>query len=155
MTDLPYGRGGSPLQNLILNKKKKTKISAFKITEYMDRGPIYTKKQMSLNGRAEDIYKLAGDISLQIIDWIIKNKPSPYDQSGNATYFKRRKPKDSSMPKQGSLSDIYDHIRMLDAPTYPPAYIDHGKFKIEFSNSQILDDIIKSNVTIKLKNKKK
>ena len=30
MTDLPYGRGGSPLQNLIVRGKKKTKISALK-----------------------------------------------------------------------------------------------------------------------------
>jgi len=27
-TDLPYGRGGSPIQNLILNEKYNTKISA-------------------------------------------------------------------------------------------------------------------------------
>ena len=31
MTDLPYGRGGSPLQNLIIRKQKNTKISAFKV----------------------------------------------------------------------------------------------------------------------------
>src|SRR5262245_11007285 len=30
MTDLPYGRGGSPLQNLIANGATKTKITAFK-----------------------------------------------------------------------------------------------------------------------------
>ena len=31
MTDLPYGRGGSPLQNLILSGKTDTKISTSKI----------------------------------------------------------------------------------------------------------------------------
>ena len=45
MTDLPYGRGGSPLQNLILDNKQKTMISAFKMTERMDEGPIYIKKK--------------------------------------------------------------------------------------------------------------
>ena len=55
MTDLPYGRGGSPLQNLILNGHKKTKISAIRMTEEVDAGPIYVKKKLSLKGSAEDI----------------------------------------------------------------------------------------------------
>ena len=45
MTDLPFGRGGSPLQNLILRKKKFTKISAFKMNNKIDGGPIYLKKK--------------------------------------------------------------------------------------------------------------
>ena len=43
MTDLPYGRGGSPLQNLIVREKYYTQISAFRVTEGMDEGPIYLK----------------------------------------------------------------------------------------------------------------
>ena len=41
MTDLPYGRGGSPLQNLILAGKKKTKISAIDVVEEIDAGDIF------------------------------------------------------------------------------------------------------------------
>ena len=48
MTDLPYGRGGSPLQNLIIRGKKNTKISAFKLNNKIDGGPIYLKKILSL-----------------------------------------------------------------------------------------------------------
>ena len=44
MTDLPYGRGGSPLQNLILAGKKKTKISAIDVVEEIDAGDIFLKK---------------------------------------------------------------------------------------------------------------
>ena len=33
MTDLPYGRGGTPLQNLILRGHKTTKLSAFRLTD--------------------------------------------------------------------------------------------------------------------------
>jgi len=45
MTDLPYGRGGSPLQNLIMNKVYKTKISAIKVSENIDSGDIYLKER--------------------------------------------------------------------------------------------------------------
>jgi len=43
MTDLPFGRGGSPLQNLISRGFKKTKISALKVVKELDAGPIYAK----------------------------------------------------------------------------------------------------------------
>lgn len=50
MTDVPYGRGGSPLQNLIVRKHKKTKLTALKMTEEIDAGPVYCKRELSLDG---------------------------------------------------------------------------------------------------------
>lgn len=43
MTNLPYGRGGSPVQNLILNGHKKTIISALNVTKDLDAGDVYLK----------------------------------------------------------------------------------------------------------------
>jgi methionyl-tRNA formyltransferase len=149
MTDLPYGRGGSPLQNLILDGNKQTMISAFKMVEEIDAGPIYDKKPMLLDGRAEDIYKRSGDLSWEIINWIIKNEPVPEPQKDNPIYFNRRNPEESLLPTEGRLFEIYDYIRMLDAPTYPLAYIDHGDFRLEFSDAKLKDDIIDARVIIK------
>src|SRR5574344_937997 len=39
-TDLPYGRGGSPIQNLIERGIYKTKISAIQCAEEIDSGDI-------------------------------------------------------------------------------------------------------------------
>ena len=41
MTDLPYGRGGSPLQNLIIRGYKKTNVVSNKCVGEVDAGPIY------------------------------------------------------------------------------------------------------------------
>ena len=60
MTDLPYGRGGSPLQNLIIRGHKDTMISAVKCIKEIDAGPVYLKKRMSLLGTAEEIYLRTG-----------------------------------------------------------------------------------------------
>ena len=46
MTDLPYGRGGSPLQNLILSGKTDTKISALKVDNGIDTGDVFLKKDL-------------------------------------------------------------------------------------------------------------
>lgn len=154
MTDLPYGRGGSPLQNLILKGKKKTKMSAFKMTKEIDAGPIYDKKLMSLNGKAKDIYKRAGNLSWKIVHWIIENEPIPKPQEDNSIYFNRRTSKESLLPFRGKLSEIYDYIRMLDAPTYPLAYVNHGNFRVEFCDSKLKNNIVEARVIIK-KNKKK
>ena len=50
MTDLPYGRGGSPLQNLIVRGHERTMISAIRCVEEMDAGPVYLKRELSLHG---------------------------------------------------------------------------------------------------------
>jgi methionyl-tRNA formyltransferase len=55
---LPYGRGGSPLQNLIDLGHKDTFVSALKMTEELDAGAIYLKKPLSLEGLAEEIYMM-------------------------------------------------------------------------------------------------
>lgn len=149
MTDLPYGRGGSPLQNLILNKKKKTVVCAFKMTESIDAGPVYVKKPLALDGKAEDIYKRTGQISCEIINWIIKKKPVPKSQSGKAIIFKRRRHEQSILPKNTNISDVHDFIRMLDAPTYPKAFINYGDLKFEFEDSKLENKVISAKVIIK------
>lgn len=56
MTDLPYGRGGSPLQNLIVRGHKDTRISAIKVSDGIDTGPVYLKSPLSLEGTAHEIF---------------------------------------------------------------------------------------------------
>ena len=40
MTDVPFGRGGTPLQNLILLGHRRTKLTAFRMVEALDAGPV-------------------------------------------------------------------------------------------------------------------
>ena len=48
MTDLPFGRGGSPLQNLIVRVIYETQISALRCVKELDAGHIYMKRPLSL-----------------------------------------------------------------------------------------------------------
>ena len=45
---LPYGRGGSPIQNLILNGYEYTPVCALKMTSDLDAGPISIEINISL-----------------------------------------------------------------------------------------------------------
>ncbi|PZT48796.1 methionyl-tRNA formyltransferase [Helicobacter valdiviensis] len=140
MSDLPYGRGGSPLQNLITRGIKHTKISALEVNDVLDGGDIYLKSDLDISkGSAKKIYKKASKIIFfDMISYIVKNNPTPTSQVGKIEIFKRRKREESNIITltNKNLNSIYDFIRMLDAPTYPRAFIELDNFKIEFSNAK-------------------
>jgi len=150
MTDVPYGRGGSPLQNLILAGHTQTMLTALKMVKEMDAGPVYSKRPLSLDGSAEEIYLRAGQLSLGIIQWMIEHNPQPTPQEGEVVTFKRRKPEQSSLPNSGSLKSAYDFIRMLDAEGYPYAFIEHGNYLINFRNARFDGERVVAEVEIKL-----
>lgn len=152
MTDLPFGRGGSPLQNLIIQGYKKTKISAFKVTDKLDAGPIYLKKDLLLDGTADEIFRRASKIIFfEMIPYIIKNTPTPHPQKRKTTIFKRRKPEESDISNLNDINTIYDYIRMLDAEGYPKAFIEKNNLRIEFQDAKKKNDEIKAYVRIKTK----
>ncbi len=145
MTDLPYGRGGSPLQNLIVKGHNDTMISAIKCVNEIDAGPVYLKKPLSLYGSAEEIFVRANQVIEKMIIEILQTNPQPVVQKGKVTRFKRRNPEDGDISGTQSISEIYDYIRMLDAEGYPPAFLRFGNYKLEFSRaSQKFDSIIAS-----------
>ena len=137
ITDLPFGRGGSPLQNLIVRKIYNTKISALKVKKELDAGNIYLKTDFYIGlGSAEEIFINASSIIFsEMIPYILDNNPVPHEQTGDPVTFKRRIPEESDMMQMDfpSLQGIYDFIRMLDAEGYPKSFIKLGKYKIEFS----------------------
>lgn len=149
MTDVPFGRGGSPLQNLILRGCKDTVMTALQMDAGMDTGPVYAKRPMSLAGRAEEIYRRAAQLSFEMIEWMMINRPAPVPQQGTPVEFKRRTPDQSELPSHGQLADLQDFIRMLDAPTYPKAFLIHGDFVLEFEEASLTGDDIAARVRIR------
>lgn len=147
MTDLPYGRGGSPLQNLIIQGYKKTMLTALRMEKSVDAGPIYYKKPLSLHGSAHDIYKRAGKLCWDMINNFIRENPNPEAQKGTITNFKRRTPEQSQIPEGLSLEDIYNYIRMLDAPGYPKAFLEIKDYRLEFENSGYADGRLSAKVS--------
>lgn len=148
MTDLPYGRGGSPLQNLIVRGHEDTMLSALRCVEALDAGPVYMKRRLNLNGSAEEIFLRADAlIESMIVEWV-NERPEPVPQEGEPTVFRRRKPADSDWSGVGELEAVFDHIRMLDAPGYPPAFVDVGPFRLEFTRASRRVDAVVAEVRI-------
>ena len=149
MTDLPYGRGGSPLQNLIVRGHRETKLTALRMEPGLDAGPVYLKERLSLEGGSEEVYIRATYLAAQMIGRIIDEQPVPVAQTGKAVTFARRESGESEIPGLPSLQALHDFIRMLDADGYPRAYLEHEGFRYEFSRAALYHGRIVADVAIR------
>jgi methionyl-tRNA formyltransferase len=148
MTDVPYGRGGSPLQNLISRGHAETVLCALRMSSELDAGPIYGKRPLSLEGSAREIFHRAAAATIDLMVHIIDEEPVPVPQSGPPTLFVRRTQKESLLPQDGTLERLYDHIRMLDAATYPHAFLDHGAYRLTFTEANLKGNALEARVRI-------
>jgi len=148
-SDVPFGRGGTPIQNLIAVGYTETFISAIKATEELDGGDVFMKCKLSLLGGGEEILiRMHNIIFREMIPFILKNKIIPKPQIGKVTAFKRRTPEMSELNSNMTMTQIFDAIRMLDIESYPKAFIRFGEYIIAFSRATLRTDGIEA--TIKL-----
>ena len=154
MTDVPYGRGGSPLQNLISRGHQTTKLTALKMTNQLDAGDVYLKAPLSLEGSAQEIFQRCAKLTFEMIKSIITIEPTPIAQAGEVTTFIRRTPEQSKVQGTETLTELYDLIRMMDADSYPKAFLHYGNFSLTFeqanlTSSKSKEPILNTNVIIK------
>ena len=149
MTDVPYGRGGSPLQNLIVRGHRETMLSALKCVQDFDAGPVYLKRRLSLDGTAEDILRRASGLIESMIVEIVEKRPMPVPQHGDVVEFKRRRPSDGDLALLSELRQIYDYVRMLDADGYPPAFLKTKHLHVEFRQAQLNEGFVDAKVRIR------
>lgn len=145
---VPFGRGGSPVQNMIAAGFEVTTISALRMVEEFDAGPVYLCREMSLLGGGDEIFiRLSREICAMIYEFL-RSELVPKAQVGDATTFKRRKPAQSRIPQDLQLDRLFDHIRMLDVTGYPHAFMDFGKYRLEFTRPALTVDGIRCDVLI-------
>lgn len=146
-TDLPFGRGGSPIQNLIVRGIYKTKISAIKMSESVDSGPVYFKEPVDISeGNADEILRRISDIIFKkMIPRFLEDDMIPKKQTGEVVLFKRRNPQQSEIPNGLSQRQIYDYIRMLDGEGYPSAFRKYDGGKVFYSNAVFKDNVVTAN----------
>lgn len=151
MTDLPYGRGGSPLQNLIAREIFETKLTAFRCEAGLDTGPVYLKHPLCLRGTAEEIFIRTAKEMVEMIKKILIDSPPAIPQEGSVEVFSRRTPAESDITNIKTLNQLFCHIQMLDAASYPHAFLETENFRLEFRRASLLRDEILCDVRIKEK----
>lgn len=141
---LPKYRGGSPIQNQIINGDIHSAVTIFLMDNGIDTGPIARQKYLSLEGTLEEIFQRIELIGFELTRDIFIHGLNVTDQnSEDATYCRRRLPEQSEITltelETQTSEYLHNKIRMLQDP-YPNPFIKtiDGK-KLIIKNSQIID----------------
>ena len=145
---LPFGRGGSPIQNLILNGFKESPINAIIMEKTLDTGPVLISKIVSLEGSLSEIFRRMKPLIITMIIEILTKKINPVKQKGQARVFKRITFSENEIPKEISLDEFYDRIRMIDDNEYPNSFIKYGNFLIEFYDAKMINNEMLAKIKI-------
>lgn len=130
-SDLPNGKGWSPLTYQILEGKNKIPITLFEASENFDCGKIYLKDFIELNGtELIDEVRLKQSIkTFQMIDFFLKNFKNLNGtlQKGNESFYKKRTPMDSKLDIKKSIEDNFNLLRVVDNKRYPAFFVINKK----------------------------
>ena len=109
-------------------------ITALRCSAGLDAGDVFLKQPLSLHGSAEEIFLRADGLIEQMIERIVREEPLAKPQQGRSVVFSRRTPAQSDLAscQEGSLSAWFDQIRMLDAESYPHAFLEAHGMRLEF-----------------------
>ena len=128
-SDLPHGRGWSPHIWQILQGKNEIVMTLFEASDGIDRGDIWAKRSISLDGHElyDEINNKLFETEIALIDHAVQNagtiKPQPQPQMEEET-FKKRSPEDSRLNPEKTIAEQFDLLRIADPDRYP-AFFDY------------------------------
>jgi methionyl-tRNA formyltransferase len=140
-SDLPKGRGFSPIAWELLNDSNEIIFTLFEADENVDNGKIYKKESLKLNGTElnNEIKNLQAKKTFSMILDYIDSYPEndSYEQLGDPTYFPRRTNLDSELDIDKSIRSQFNLFRVVDNKNYPAFFMYKSKkyiLKIEEDN---------------------
>ena len=140
-SDLPHGRGWSPLIWQIIEGQDRITITLFDAVDDVDAGDVWTKETIHIENHEiidEVNYKLFS-AKLKLVDFAIENMnkiiqtPQSNIESSNYT---RRTPEDSKLDINKSIADQFDLLRIVDKKRYP-CFIEHRGHKYKITMEKI------------------
>ena len=130
-SDLPNGKGWSPLTWQILEGKNNIPATLIEADEKVDSGVIYKQKRYKLNGYEllPKLHRIQSKITNELCIWFVNNYPQcllkARKQLGKSTIYNRRYPHDSKLDVNLSIKDQFNLLRVVDNKNYP-AYFELG-----------------------------
>lgn len=127
---LPGGKGMSPLTWQILEGKNDIPITLFEADKKVDNGEIYLQEFMHFEGH-ELVDELRADQAkktIEMIKEIVSRGTSLVGrkQSGEESFYPRRRPQDSELDVDKNISEQFDLLRVVDNERYPAFFSYRG-----------------------------
>ena len=138
-SDLPQGKGWSPLSWQILEGKNSIPMTLFEATEELDAGKIYIKDSIELTGY-ELLNETQNMLGLKTIELAVKfmkniDNIEGIEQAGISTFYPKRTPVDSELDINKSIKDQFDLLRICSNDRYPAFFhINNRKYILKIYN---------------------
>lgn len=130
-SDLPKGKGWSPLTWQILDGKNRIPITLFEAKKEIDSGEIYFKDFIELDGSElnTEIKKKQGEKTIELIIKFFENydQIKSYKQEGKSTFYSRRHKIHSELDIDKSIKDQFNLMRVCDNERYPAFFWRNNK----------------------------
>ncbi len=123
-SDLPSGRGWSPLIWQILEGKQDIAVTLLAADDPVDSGAIWAKRWLHFEGHElfDEINLALFRAELELMDLAVQQcatmEPQAQD-STQASWHPRRRPEDSRLDPEQSLAAQFDLLRVADPDRYP------------------------------------
>lgn len=128
-SDLPSGRGWSPVAHQILEGSTEIAVSLIWAADEIDAGDIWAQKKVTIPNHflaqeiSDALFYAKADLMVRAIFWTV----SPRKQEGEPTYYKRRTPEDCELDPNKTIAEQFDLLRICE-PRYP-AFFNHRGHK--------------------------
>lgn len=146
-SDLPRGRGWSPLTWQILEGKNEIPIVLFESEKNVDSGVIYFSDVMHFEGHEliDEMRCVQAHKTFSLCNQFVDNYPQVVmkgrAQEGTPSYYRRRSFEDSELEINKSLKDQFSLLRVVDNDYYPAYFVINGhRYVLSIKKSGIVGE---------------
>ena len=129
-SDLPKGRGFSPIPWQILEGRNRIVLTLFEADEKLDSGDIYFKEIVNFRGHEllNEIHHKIGEKIVSMVLRFVSEYPNikRRKQIGRPTYYPRRTIKDDELPINKTITQLFNRFRVADSEKYPAYFYYKG-----------------------------
>ncbi|MFC5405013.1 formyltransferase family protein [Cohnella soli] len=124
-SDLPKGKGWSPLTWRILEGDNDIPVVLFEAAERVDDGPIYLRERIAFNGTEliDEMRTALAMTTIKLCNRFLDEYPGVVSgaemQLGESSYYRRRTPSDSKLDPDRSIREQFRLMRVADNDRYP------------------------------------
>ncbi|MEO0509038.1 MAG: UDP-2,4-diacetamido-2,4,6-trideoxy-beta-L-altropyranose hydrolase [Verrucomicrobiota bacterium] len=131
-SDLPKGKGWSPLTWQIIEGKNSIPFTLFEAIEKVDAGDIYAQTELALNGNEllDELHELQVKETIKLCEHFVDKYPAVVTQKrpqkGRDSFYERRTPASSELDPTCSIEKQFDLLRTVDNQLYPAFFFHRG-----------------------------
>ena len=130
-SDLPKGKGWSPVSWQVLEGVNEIPVTMFEATEQLDAGAVYLKDKIILEGHEllPRIKEKQGEKTLDMIYRFLSLWPdlAPVPQAGEESLYDRRTIDDDMLDINKTIAEQFNNLRIADNTNHPAWFKIYGK----------------------------